>query len=214
MGLLGFVGCSSDFFYAYRDKHTDLYGIKNQAGHVIVPPQYEMIFAAQDEKLFHPSNPNYLYLVPVQKKGSFFLISKDGVPIFRSVYHDNGHDYYIEGLARFIEKGKDGKDRVGFHDREGKIVIPARYDFAGPFNNGYEFVNNGCWMQETKLKKYPPVSGHPFPPPFAEPSWEYSKVLKGGLWGAINLKGQEVIPIVYKNDQEVSTLLEKKFGWV
>lgn len=52
--------------------------------------------------------------------------------------YDNGDDYFSEGLQRIVDK--DGK--IGFRDSIGKIVIPPRYTFAFPFNEGYAKVTD------------------------------------------------------------------------
>lgn len=52
--------------------------------------------------------------------------------------HDNGDDYFSEGLQRIVDK--DGK--IGFRDSIGKIVIPPRYAFAFPFKEGYAKVTD------------------------------------------------------------------------
>ena len=57
-----------------------------------------------------------------------------GVPIF-----DNGPDQFHEGLVRFVKNQK-----YGFADRNGKIVIPPRYDGAMPFERGRAKVCLGC----------------------------------------------------------------------
>lgn len=57
-----------------------------------------------------------------------------GVPTF-----DNGPDEFHEGLVRFARNQK-----YGFADRNGKIVVPARYDGAMPFEGGRAKVCLGC----------------------------------------------------------------------
>jgi hypothetical protein len=47
---------------------------------------------------------------------------------------DNGPDYFVEGLARFVHNKK-----IGFFDTAGTIIIQPEYDFASPFCN-----HKGC----------------------------------------------------------------------
>src|SRR5206468_2695683 len=55
-----------------------------------------------------------------------------------SVYlWDFTYDHEQEGKIRFRDKKTD---KVGFFNKEGKIVIPAVYNDAGPFNNGLALV--------------------------------------------------------------------------
>jgi len=57
-----------------------------------------------------------------------------GIPTF-----DNGPDEFHDGLVRFVKNHK-----YGFADRNGKIVIPPRYDDAMPFEGGRAKVCLGC----------------------------------------------------------------------
>ncbi|EMJ90263.1 WG repeat-containing protein [Leptospira meyeri] len=84
--------------------------------------------------------------------------------------YDNGPDYYSENLARFVENRK-----FGFFNPQCKKQIPATYDFVFPFENGLSIVCNNC---ESKS------------------DGEHSKIV-GGKYGAINKKGNVVIPILY-----------------
>lgn len=210
--ILFLGGCGSEEFYmSYKDPETSLYGIKNQKGKIIAAPQYEMIYGGN--KLFHPSAPDTEYLVPVLKRNQIMRIVKDGSVRFRTVYFDNGPDYYEDGLSRFIEKDKKGNDKVGFHDRKGNVVIQPLYDHASPFRNGYAFVCKGCWAEKRKQQKYPVVSDQVFARPFAEKSNEdeYFDV-KGGIWGGVDVTGKEVIPLG-EEFKRVQSILEKKFQW-
>ena len=151
--FLFLTGChSEEFLVSYHDKKTDLYGLKNKRGTIVIPPQYEAIYVRSGmEKLFHPSFPETEYLVGVVKKGELFRIGKDGSMKFRSVFFDNGPDYYEEGVARFVQQ-VNGEDKIGFHDRKSTVIIPPIYSFASPFRNGYAFVCKGCWEEDIKVK--------------------------------------------------------------
>ena len=213
--LLFLAGCSSEnFLVSFRDEKTDLYGLKDERGKVVIPPQYEVIYGA-GEKLFHPSIPEKEYLVGVIKKSEMFRIGRDGSVKFRSVYFDNGPDYYEEGLARFVEKDKAGKDCIGFHDRKGRVLIPPIYSFATPFRNGYAFVCKECWEEDVKIKKYPVVSNSTCKASiFSEGCCHGSRIIKGNKWGAINTAGKEVVPPIEKSQKNVEALLKKKFQWI
>jgi len=67
----------------------------------------------------------------VDRKGHVIL--KD-VPSF-----DNWADEFSDGLVRTAINRK-----YGFADRHGKVVIPAKYDGALPFDHGYAVVCIGC----------------------------------------------------------------------
>ena len=110
----------------------------------------------------------------VLKKGSLeyihssdygeFYVNESGF-IRRAKFFDNGADYFEEGLARTKVKGK-----IGFFDKDLKIVIPPIFDFAFPFKNGISIVCMGCKSQK---------------------DGEHWSVI-GGKWGTINKKGEIV----------------------
>ena len=87
---------------------------------------------------------------------------------------DNGADYCVEGFARTLQGGK-----VGFIDENLRVVIPPRWDFAFPFENGTAAVCNGCTFR-------PLGDGH--------------HEVVGGRWGAIDARGEVVIPVIHDRD--------------
>lgn len=99
-----------------------------------------------------------------------YWIDASGGPYVQAYIFDNGPDYSIEGRARFVEEGK-----VGFLDDCMNKVILARYDFAMPFQNGRAIVCMDCRP---------------------EPDGEHSLIV-GGRWGAIDLSGKVVVPLIY-----------------
>ncbi len=96
-----------------------------------------------------------------------FYVLPDGTSA-RAFFYDNGPDYFVEGLARTIAKGK-----IGFMDKKLRTVIPARYDFATMFQDGLALVCNGCERV---------------------PDGEHYTI-SGGKWGAVNKKGEEIYPV-------------------
>lgn len=74
-----------------------------------------------------------------QDEQGWVYVDEKGKAVLRPFIYDNGPDYFEEGLARFIAKGK-----MGFHDPSLKIWVPARYDFAFPFVDGKAKVGMGC----------------------------------------------------------------------
>ena len=85
--------------------------------------------------------------------------------------HDNGPDYFNEGLARTKPAGK-----IGFIDSSLSEVIPAKWDFAFPFSGGYAAVCDGCRKQSADGEH-----------------WE----IQGGVWGRISRSGKVVVPVKY-----------------
>ncbi len=77
----------------------------------------------------------------VVTEGCFWL-NKKGT-IRKTHCFDNGPDYFVEGLARYI--GADGK--FGFMNEGLEIQIPAQFTFAFPFEEGKSRVCNGCTLK-------------------------------------------------------------------
>jgi len=101
-------------------------------------------------------------------------LNADGVAV-PVLPFDNGADYFVEGFARTLQGGK-----VGFIDEHLRVVIPPKWDFAFPFENGTAVVCNGC--------KFRPIGD------------EHQEVV-GGRWGAIDTRGEVVVPVIH--DREV-----------
>jgi len=112
----------------------------------------------------------------------FFNVTREGKALKMYIF-DNGTDYYSEGLARYIANNK-----IGFTDTNLNIIIPAKYDYALSFKNGFAIVSNGCHKERSF------------------PQDEHSSVV-GGLWGAIDKNGTLVVPIKYKFESEVEKIL-------
>lgn len=84
----------------------------------------------------------------------------------RTVWYDNGADYFAQGLARVLVGGK-----MGYMDTSLTIRIEPRWDFASPFReDGRAAVCNGC----TKHK---------------DPDDEHSSMV-GGEWWSIDTTGR------------------------
>lgn len=102
-----------------------------------------------------------------QKQGCI-AINRNQEKLFNVFWFDNGPDYVNEGLFRITENGK-----IGFADEQGNVVLPPKYDFAYPFNEGLAAFNIGCTFQE-------------------DPEGEHTSIV-GGKYGFIDKTGKEVI---------------------
>ena len=122
--------------------------------------------------------PRFVLAQPFSSKGiaavvdgrGWAYVGLDGSVLLRPLIVDNGPDYFSDGLARFLEKGK-----VGFFGEDGKPAIPASFDYATPFSEGLASFCAGCTQ---------------------EPEGEHTRVA-GGKWGYIDAKGAVVIPAVF-----------------
>jgi hypothetical protein len=77
----------------------------------------------------------------IERDGCFW-VNRKGI-VRRTHCFDNGPDYFVEGVARYI--GDD--EKFGFMDEKLQISIPAQFTFAFPFKNGRASVCNGCIKQ-------------------------------------------------------------------
>lgn len=105
---------------------------------------------------------------------------------------------YNEGLTPFKET-KNEKTKVGFKDKSGKIIIPARYDsIADPFHSGTAIVivnklygtidNKGKFIIPAEYKK------------ILQPLFDLTPVANNlGYWGFFSNEHKLVIPCAYNN---------------
>lgn len=144
------------------------WGFKDEQGQVVIPPQYCAVF----QEAFVD---RIACVVDARQKTAagrdrLIAIDKCNNFVLEPFTFDNGPDYVREGVFRFW---KDGK--IGFADKDGHTVIPAQFDFAGPFDQGMTGFCIGCKPQAFD---------------------EYVE-WRGGKWGFIDNKGNVVIPAVY-----------------
>lgn len=79
------------------------------------------------------------YAIVLKKGGSCIAIDKNEKELFEVFWYDNGPDYLVEGLFR-IKKN----EKIGYANKEGKIIIKPQFDCAFPFKNGKAKVSNKC----------------------------------------------------------------------
>ncbi len=161
----------------FLDPTSGLYGYQTSAGKTIIAPQFSMAF---DFSKYGIAD------VYMDASREWLKIDKSGKTIVNSFFFDNGPDYYVNGLSRFVKNKK-----MGFMDRQGHVVISAEYDWAGIFTYNFPItvVATGC-----KLVKYS----------------ECDERMEGGKWGAIDRHGKVIIPLIY----DAFTLIDQLQGEV
>src|SRR5438128_1250052 len=98
-----------------------------------------------------------------------------------------------EVYCQFSAHGKMGIKQFT-DDQEGKVVVPAVYDFVAPLSDGVFQVNDG------KKAGYVDLQGRPIFPltdkaeAFCDFSGGLAAFCRGGLYGFIDKTGVEVIP--------------------
>jgi len=103
--------------------------------------------------------------------GKHYYIKPNGT-MLPVITFDNWADDYSEGLTRSAVDGK-----IAYYDRAFEQIIAPTYDWGGPFKNGRALVCKGCKVQP------PDHDGH--------------QSVTGGLWGYIDKKGVEIIPVKF-----------------
>jgi hypothetical protein len=147
-------------------EENGLFGYRDQDNLIIIKAQFTAALEF-----------NEAGIAAVADSSGWMYIDKTGHILLRPFIYDNGPDYYVEGLARYVDNGK-----IGFFDQSGKIVIKARWDFAYPFHNGKAAVCSGC----SEFSK-----------------GEYHSI-KGGKWGYIDTAGQLIDSLGTVNPDSVN----------
>lgn len=167
----------------YFISKDSLVGVKNQKGEIIIPAQFinltgmrngEPLKLENDAIFFDSSLANR---DEVEKNSWGVVFDKKGKMLYQPYSYDNGADYFSEGVRRFVKKGK-----VGFVDRNAKIIIDAKHDFVSSFNYGYAVFCDGCDWEKTED--------------------EHPQII-GGTWGVINFKGEIMQPLTNHSEKDI-----------
>lgn len=106
-------------------------------------------FIDKNGKVLFPANYDWANdfsegLAKVSKNGNVFFIDKTGKVALKTV-HNLATSGFTDGLCAVI-KGKKGKEKYGFINKSGILVIPYIYDKVTGFNNGVSSVQkNGLY---------------------------------------------------------------------
>ncbi len=176
--IISFSQGKEDLHY-FKSKDS-LVGVKNKAGKIIVPAQFKIFSYLKDGDpvegetiLFDGSKEGE----KLEKNAWGYVYDRKGKFLYKPFLYDNGADYFSEGLRRLVKNGK-----VGFADRNGKIVIQPEHDFVSPFNYGYAAFCDGCDWEKTE---------------------DEHRAMVGGTWGVMNVKGQAVQPVTKQSGEEI-----------
>lgn len=164
----------------YFKSKDSLVGVKNQSDEIIIPAQFKIYSDLKDGDpvqgetiLFNGYKEGEKWI----KNTWGYVYDKKGNFLYTPFAYDNGPDYFSESFRRFVKNGK-----IGFADRNGKIVIEPNHDFASPFNYGYSLFCDGCDWEKTDDE-------HPR--------------MTGGIWGVMNSKGQTTQPLTKHSEKDV-----------
>lgn len=136
----------------FVDKKTELVGVKNSQGKIIIPAQYHNRVGwgrYQEPIANHEREIEFLFSIKQPKSTNPLIVAggdvydRKGKYLYSPLWFDMGLDYWIEGRRRFVENHK-----VGFVNRKGEKVIPAQYQAVSSFWNGYAAVYVGHWRNK------------------------------------------------------------------
>lgn len=120
-----------DNWYSYHSSEKDLYGFKDAKGNIKIPARFNTLTRASVFRniiaVTEGSNGKSYYLLKNMQK-----VAKDSLYVW-----DMSYDCEQESKIRFRDPVTD---KVGFLGKNGKVVIPAIYNDARPFYNGFALV--------------------------------------------------------------------------
>lgn len=164
----------------YFKTKESLVGVKNQKGEIIIPAQFKIFSdlkegeVVEGETILFDGNKTG----GNQEKNAWgYVYDRKGDFLYQPFMYDNGPDYFVEGLRRFVKNGK-----IGFADRNGKVIIEPKHDFVDYFNYGYASFCDGCDWEKTD---------------------DEHKSIVGGKWGMMNARGETVPPITKYSEKDV-----------
>lgn len=136
-------GQEKDYLIQFSDSSEEISGYKDTHGNIVFPLKFQFAFMRADT--FH----NIIAVSERTNKAlKMYYLLRDGRKVgYDSVYmFDFTFDCENEEKIRF-EEPKHG--RVGFLNKDGKVIIPALYNAATPFYNGIAMALQGarkeCW---------------------------------------------------------------------
>lgn len=137
---------AQDTLYYFQSEETALVGVRSHKGKVIVLPIFEEGAKKYNYNKAISEETIEFHLLPKGEKVDFSPVavplgavySRVGEFLYHPFYEDNGTDYWREDVRRYVENGK-----VGFVDKSGRKLTPAKWDYAGWFNYGYAQVYHG-----------------------------------------------------------------------
>lgn len=144
------------------------WGYQNEKNQTVISPQFMM------------ANDFTQGIASVVDEQGWAFINATGQVVIRPFIFDNGPDYFVDGLARFVEHGK-----MGFFNEQYKIVIAAQFDFVEPFTDGLAAFCMDCQLVKSD---------------------DEHRMIQGGKWGYIDKTGH----IVVKANFASESALEKQ----
>ncbi len=153
----------------FKDEKSGSWGYRDKAGRVTVEASYYEAEEFTDDglaRVWDDSRPGF-----INCKGDHF-----------EVYTEVDADEFSDDLVRVFDYTHDSQGerlyRIGFVNRRGEMVVPARHEFATSFCDGVAKVGDGCRVQHDFMGRQMDVqcrrwshinlSGKTVPPPPAD----------------------------------------------
>lgn len=141
-------------WYSFYNSDSTKIGFKDADGKIKIEPKFEYammssdvfkdVIAVWDYGENYSGEQYYL-----NKNGKKF--GKDSLYVFDFLFAEES-----EGKIKFRD---EKTDKVGFFNKNGKVVIPAIYNDAGDFHNGITMIMKDamrkCWKDNGKQPEYP-----------------------------------------------------------
>jgi|SRR6476661_456379 len=169
---------------SFQDRKTELWGYRDAQGKVRVAPRFlsaphvfENIASIEESGDGPDKNSEYIRSCYLLKNGRH--IGADSV-----FMEDNTPGCESEGFIRFHDHATD---KMGFFDGQGRVAIPAAYNYVDSFHNGVALALRGARKMCWEGKEYDPR--HPC---------EHS-VWKGGQTVLINKQNQVLLENLDEN---------------
>jgi hypothetical protein len=156
------------------------FGFIDESGKPVVPMIYDYAAEFKDG------------LAMVNQADKYGFIDKTGSLVIPLIYEESGF-YFREGSVGLKQKGK-----WGFLDAKGNTIVPFIYDEVKFFREGLAAVKlNDKWGFVDK-------TGHVAVDIKYDKLFDFNQgiswVKSGNTWGIIDLKGVEIVPSVYADD--------------
>ncbi|MBQ8423408.1 MAG: WG repeat-containing protein [Coprobacter sp.] len=154
-----------------RVQENGLYGFIDTLGHIVIEPQYKYIgdfssdgYALVISKAIIENDSLCFTYGFIDKENKLIVDTINNLKIsssnlslfwrynepdvFAKKFNSNSLEFrysYLEQIciSQGVYQYADNKNLLGYKDLDGNIVIPAKYQYAGPFVNGVAIVSEG-----------------------------------------------------------------------
>ena len=183
--------------------YGNFYGYINKKGEFLIQPEFYSLGDFVN---------NFVVATKEDTKGNFKMgyLNRTGKVIIEFLY-DDAFDF-SENIALVARKNKiNNKLNFGYINTNGEELIPLEFEYARSFLDGLAFVRkSGKYGWVNKKGEFVISNKYDMAEDFQDPGFEKSffkepdikrfnsaLVSRDGFWGAINLSGEELVPIVY-----------------